>query len=56
VLRIVGHEHTMGTMIINERVVKADTLPIGIDFERFHNAAHDHAIQKEVHELRKKIQ
>jgi trehalose 6-phosphate synthase/phosphatase len=42
-------------MIINERVVKADTLPIGIDFERFHNAAHDHAIQKEVHELRKKF-
>jgi trehalose 6-phosphate synthase/phosphatase len=55
VLRIIGHEHTMGTMIINERVVKADTLPIGIDFERFHNAAHDHAIQEEVHELRKKF-
>jgi trehalose 6-phosphate synthase/phosphatase len=55
VLRIIGHEHTMGTMIFNERVVKAATFPIGIDFERFHNAAHDQAIQNEVQELRKKF-
>jgi trehalose 6-phosphate synthase/phosphatase len=55
VLRILGYEHNMGTLIINERVVRADTFPIGIDFDRFHNAAHDHAIQHEVNELRKKF-
>jgi len=55
VLRLVGHEHNLGTMIIGERVVRADTFPIGIDFERFHNAAGDEAIQAEVKELRDKF-
>ncbi len=55
VLRIVGQEHNLGTMIIGERVVRADTFPIGIDFERFHNAVGDGAIRTEVIALRDKF-
>lgn len=38
VLRILGYEHDMGQIIMENRVVKADTFPMGIDFEKFNNA------------------
>jgi len=55
VLRLLGHEHNLGTMIIGDRVVRADTFPIGIDFERFHNAAGQQEIEAEVKHLRDKF-
>ncbi|MCP5495099.1 MAG: bifunctional alpha,alpha-trehalose-phosphate synthase (UDP-forming)/trehalose-phosphatase [Leptospiraceae bacterium] len=38
VLRISGYEHDMGQIIMDNRVVKADTFPMGIDFDKFNNA------------------
>lgn len=38
VLRILGYENSMGEIMIGERVVKVDTFPMGIDFEKFHRA------------------
>ncbi len=37
-LRILGHDHNMGQVITNDRLVKVDTFPMGIDFERFNNS------------------
>jgi trehalose 6-phosphate synthase/phosphatase len=39
VLRTVGYEHQLGTVMFRERAVKVDTFPMGIDFERFAQAA-----------------
>lgn len=39
VLRILGHEHHNGILEIEGRVVKADTFPMGIDYEGFRAAA-----------------
>ena len=39
VLRILGYEHNIGNISLGERVVKVDTLPMGIDFQKFHTAA-----------------
>lgn len=35
VRRILGHEHHLNTITVDERYVKADVYPMGIDFERF---------------------
>src|SRR5262245_21781603 len=39
VLRTVGYEHQLGSMNLDDRVVKVDTFPMGIDFDRFSRAA-----------------
>ncbi len=54
-LRLLGHEHNLGTMVIGDRVVRADSFPIGIDFDRFHTAAGQEEIQAEVKHLRDKF-
>ena len=35
VLRILGIENSHGSLVTNERIVKADAFPIGIDYDRF---------------------
>jgi trehalose 6-phosphate synthase/phosphatase len=47
VLRILGHEHTLGRMVVDDRLVLADTFPMGIDYARYHDAAGDAGV---VHE------
>ncbi len=39
VLRTAGYEHQLGSLTLREREVKVDTFPMGIDFERFAQAA-----------------
>jgi trehalose 6-phosphate synthase/phosphatase len=39
VLRVLGFDHTMGRLIMPDHVVKVDTLPMGIDFDRFCKAS-----------------
>jgi trehalose 6-phosphate synthase/phosphatase len=39
VLRTAGYEHQLGSISLRDRVVKVDTFPMGIDFERFARAA-----------------
>ncbi len=56
VLRILGYEHNMGQIIVQDRMCKADTFPMGIDFQRFYHAVHSPAIQKERLRLQKIIQ
>jgi trehalose 6-phosphate synthase/phosphatase len=52
VLRILGHEHNMGQIIVQNRIVKADTFPMGIDFKKFNNAASIPEIQNQVNKLK----
>jgi trehalose 6-phosphate synthase/phosphatase len=55
VLRTVGHEHNLGRLLLGERVVKVDTFPMGIDFEKFSQAAASPAIDERLAGLREKF-
>ena len=54
VLRTVGYEHQLGSISLRDRVVKVDTFPMGIDFERFSSAAASPETDVRVAELRRK--
>ncbi|MEW6095834.1 MAG: bifunctional alpha,alpha-trehalose-phosphate synthase (UDP-forming)/trehalose-phosphatase [bacterium] len=55
ILRILGYEHNMGTLVVEDRVVKIDTFPMGIDFKRFYNASSSIEVQEEIVELKKTL-
>ncbi len=55
VLRILGYEHNMGEIFLRDRVIKAETLPMGIDFQRFYTAASCPEVQKEKEQLVKTL-
>ncbi len=52
VLRILGHGHNMGQILLPDRSIKADTFPMGIDYERYANAAISPEVQSEVARFR----
>ena len=54
VLRTAGYEHQLGSLTLGERVVKVDTFPMGVDFERFAKAAALPETEARVAELREK--
>lgn len=50
--RILGHEHNMGQLVVQNRIVKAGTYPMGIDFAKFRTAAVSNSdVQREKEEL-----
>jgi trehalose 6-phosphate synthase/phosphatase len=53
VLRILGHENNMGQLMINGHTVRAGTYPMGIDFQKYYDAACDPATAAEREELRR---
>lgn len=55
VLRILGYEHNMGQILLDDRLVKVETIPMGIDFQKFCNAASSPQAEKEKEELRKML-
>lgn len=56
VLRTAGYEHQLGSLSLRDRVVKVDTFPMGIDFERFFQAASSPEMELRASELRVKCQ
>jgi trehalose 6-phosphate synthase/phosphatase len=48
VLRILGIESNHGSIILNERVIKADAFPLGIDYDRWVTALKDEETLKEI--------
>jgi trehalose 6-phosphate synthase/phosphatase len=51
VLRTVGYEHQLGSLTLRDRMVKVDTFPMGIDYERFARAAASPETEARVVEL-----
>jgi trehalose 6-phosphate synthase/phosphatase len=39
VLRVLGHEHHTGRLLLPNHLVQVDTFPMGVDFHKFHAAA-----------------
>jgi trehalose 6-phosphate synthase/phosphatase len=56
VLRILGYEHNMGQIVAPEWSLKADTFPMGIDFEKFAAAVHHPEVQKEREAIKSSLQ
>ena len=54
VLRTAGYEHQLGSLTLTDRVVKVDTFPMGIDFDRFAQAATAPQTEARAVELRSK--
>ena len=55
VLRILGHENNLGVISMPDRVVKADTFPMGINFKEFLDALKSTEAVKEVKTLKKEF-
>ncbi len=53
--RILGYEHTFGEIEYNERKVRVDTFPMGIDYEKFATAVDLPEVQKELQKVRKNV-
>ncbi len=54
-LRILGVEHNMGQMVVGERLVTADTFPMGIDYQKYHEASAIPAIEQEKQLFKKTV-
>jgi trehalose 6-phosphate synthase/phosphatase len=55
VLRILGHDSNMGEIIVGDRVVKAETFPMGIDFRKYHGGACHAAVRQEKIEISEQL-
>jgi len=53
--RLLGYEHTIGQIVTNNRVIKVDAFPMGIDYEKFAQAINTTTVKKEIKKIRKKI-
>ncbi len=55
VRRIKGYENTLGQLNIKNRIVKVDSFPMGIDYEKFSVAGENPKIQDEINRIHKKV-
>lgn len=53
--RLLGHEYSLGNINTENRRIKVDAFPMGIDYERFNSAASKSIVQKELEKVRKKV-
>lgn len=50
-----GIEHSFGQILVGSRMVKVDTFPMGIDYDRFAHASEDPDVKKEINKTYKKL-
>lgn len=55
VRRLLGYEYKLGQITISNRITQIDAFPMGIDYERFAEAADDVGVLKEIKKIRKKV-
>ena len=53
--RLFGYEATLGQILTEERVVKVDVFPLGIDYEHFSTAVQEPRTKAEITKFRKKL-
>ncbi len=54
-LRILGYENNFGEIQLNDRIVKTDTFPMGIDYNLYENLNNSAEVEKEKTELKSSI-
>jgi len=55
VCRIVGLEHSLGKLNIDNRIIKVDAFPMGINYKKYSQAPNEPAVQQEVKKIRQKV-
>ncbi|MEM3594101.1 MAG: bifunctional alpha,alpha-trehalose-phosphate synthase (UDP-forming)/trehalose-phosphatase, partial [Candidatus Jordarchaeaceae archaeon] len=55
VRRILGLEHTLGQLTLENRLVRVETFPMGIEYEKFAGIERDPKVQMEIRNIRKKV-
>jgi trehalose 6-phosphate synthase/phosphatase len=55
VRRILGYEHALGQITFGNRVVRADTFPMGIDYRKFASAVRSPEVGKAIRRIREKV-
>ena len=53
--RLLGYESTFGKINVDNRVVKVDTFPMGIDYERFASVVSKSEVQEEITRIREEV-
>ncbi len=56
VRRILGYEHSLGLITTDERVLKVDAFPMGIDYEKFARAPEKKEVRQEIKRIKKRIE
>lgn len=56
VQRILGYESTLSQIILDGRLVRVETFPMGIDYEKFARVENDSKVQMETEKIRKKVE
>ncbi|MBF0121050.1 MAG: bifunctional alpha,alpha-trehalose-phosphate synthase (UDP-forming)/trehalose-phosphatase [Desulfobacterales bacterium] len=55
VSRILGYENTLREILTEDNIIKADAFPIGIDYDKFSDAAESFEVEKEVNKLKEAV-
>ncbi len=55
VRRLLGYDHTLGQLLIENRIVKAEVFPMGIDYERYARAGQTPKVKREVARIKKRL-
>ena len=55
VRRILGYETSLRKISTEDRIVKVDAFPLGIDYDKFHQAALTPAVQKEITAIKSEV-
>ncbi|MFC1694197.1 bifunctional alpha,alpha-trehalose-phosphate synthase (UDP-forming)/trehalose-phosphatase [Candidatus Latescibacterota bacterium] len=50
-----GYEHSLGKLTIGSRIIKVDTFPLGIDYNKFAGTVKDSRVKKEIEKIRRKV-
>ncbi len=53
---VMGYDHNFRTILLSNRIVKADLFPLGIDFEKFHDAGSREDVVKYRKDIRQNFQ
>lgn len=54
-LRICGYENSLSFINYQNRIVKVDSFPMGIDFDHFHNSSKQEEVKQEIKKIKNKI-
>lgn len=53
--RLLGYEYHLGEIHVDDRIIRVDTFPMGIAYERFSSSIQDPQVQKEMSKFHKKL-
>lgn len=56
VLRLLGLNHSLGQIMVENRQIKIDAFPMGIDYNKFSKSMEDKKVQENIAKFRKKTQ